>query len=31
MDGKEEDVVKDEQPLLPADPFDDEDCEACAI
>ena len=33
MDGKEEDVVKDE-PIIMSDPFngeDDEDCEACAI
>ena len=33
MDGKEEDVVK-EEPIIMSDPFngeDDEDCEACAI
>ena len=42
MDGKEEDVVKDENSAMnpdippvmhspPSDPFDEEDCDACAI
>ena len=32
MDGKEEDVVKDEPLAIETpDPFDDEDCDACAI